>query len=86
MQTKNLGEEGVKMLFKSSIILIQLGDLVNDFMYLIEFSISFRQQIDYGWASAGVKGFLDLNVEPFSMSFISASWDRDFIVFLVLFL
>ena len=70
MQIKNLTAEGVGRFFKSAMIQVKLEDLGYELMFLDEFSINFRQKTAYGWAPVRVKGFLDVNAEPFSMSFM----------------
>ena len=70
MQIKNLTAEGVRRFFKSTMIQVKLEDLGYELMFLDKFSINFRQKTAYGWAPVGVKGFLDVNAEPFSMSFM----------------
>ena len=70
MKRRSLRSENIRKFYESAMVQIQFNDFGYELMYIDEFSINFRHNTAYGWAPLGVKGYLDVNVETFSMSFM----------------
>ena len=70
MKIKSLSADSIRKFYESAMVQIQLNNRGYELMFIDEFSINFRHNTTYGWAPVGVKGYLDVNIESFSMSFM----------------
>ena len=71
MKIKNLSADSIRKFYESAMVQIQLYNLGYELMFIDEFSINFMHNKIYGWASVGVKGDLDVNIELFIISFMA---------------
>ena len=71
MNIKSWSADSIWKIYEWAMTQIQLNNLGYELMFIDEFSINFKHNITYGWSPVGVKGYLEVNIEPFCMLFMA---------------